>query len=71
MYGYFLELHKVNPFHEIQITGFILEIGQWRSNGPPSVIFGGSFSRKGVPQKVLKLTDGLAGRFPAILEHSG
>ena len=26
MYGYFLELHKVNPFHEIQITGFILEI---------------------------------------------
>ena len=28
MYRYFPELHKVNPFHEIQITGFILEIGQ-------------------------------------------
>lgn len=28
MHGYFLELHKVNLFHEIQITGFILEIGQ-------------------------------------------
>ena len=71
MYGYFLELHKVNPFHEIQIAGFILEIGQWGSNGPPSVILGAPFSRKGVPQKVIKLTDGLARCFAAILEHSG
>ena len=27
--------------------------------------------RKGSPQKVIKLTDGLAGCFDAILEHSG
>ena len=71
MYGYFLELHNVNPFHEIQIAGFILEIGQCGSNGPPSVILGCPFSRKGVPQKVIKLTDGLARCFAAILEHSG
>ena len=38
------------------LVGFILEFGQWGSNGPPSVILGGFFSRKGVPQKVFKLT---------------
>ena len=32
---------------------------------------GGPFSRKGVPQKEIKLTDGLARCFAAILEHSG
>ena len=51
MYGYFLELHKVNLFHEIQIAGFILEIGQWGSNGPPPVILGGPFSGKGVQER--------------------
>ena len=30
---------------------FILEIGQWGSNGPPSVILGGPFSRKGVQER--------------------
>ena len=39
----------------------------------PRCNFRGPFSRKGVPQKVFELigTDGLAGRFAAILEHSG
>ena len=32
-------------------TGFIPEIGQWGSNGPPSVILGGHISRKGGPRK--------------------
>ena len=36
-------------------TGFILAIGQWGSNGPPSVIWGDPFSRKGGPQKVFEL----------------
>ena len=31
---------------------FTLEIGQWGSNGPPSVILGRPFSKKGVSQKV-------------------
>ena len=35
------------PFAE-----FILEIGQWGSNGPPSVILGRPFSKKGSPKKV-------------------
>ena len=34
-------------------AGFILKIGQWGSNGPPSVILGGPFSRKGVPKRYL------------------
>ena len=33
-------------------SGFILEIGQRGSNGPPSLVVGGPFSRNGVPQKV-------------------
>ena len=33
-------------------SGFILEIGQWGSNGPPSVILGGLFSRKGIAETV-------------------
>ena len=36
------------PFAE-----FILEIGQWGSNGPPSVILGDPFSKKGGPRKEL------------------
>ena len=35
-------------------TGFILEISQWGSNGPPSVILGDPFSRKGIPKKVFE-----------------
>ena len=34
--------HDLRPKH---CVGFSLEIGQWGSNGPPSVILGGSFSR--------------------------
>ena len=34
-------------------TGFIPEIGQWGSNGPPSVILGGHFSKKGVQERYL------------------
>ena len=39
---------------DVLTAGFILEIGQWESNGPPSVILGGPFSkqsgtRKGAP----------------------
>ena len=37
--------HDLWPKHN---AGFILEIGQWGSNGPPSLILGGPFSRKGV-----------------------
>lgn len=33
--------------------------------------FRGPFFKKGVPQKVIKLTDGLATCFAAILEYSG
>ena len=36
-------------------AGLILKIGQWGSNGPPSVILGGPFSRKGVPKRYLNL----------------
>ena len=36
-------------------SGFIREIGQWGSSGPCSVILGGPFLRKGVPQKVFEL----------------
>ena len=32
-------------------TGFILEISQWGSNGAPSAILGGSFSRKRVQER--------------------
>ena len=39
----------------MKVAGFILEIDQWGSNGLPSVILGGPFSRKGVPQKVFEL----------------
>ena len=31
--------------------GFFLEIGQWGSSGPPSVILGGPFLRKGVQER--------------------
>ena len=31
----------------MKVAGFILEIDQWGSNRPPSVILGGPFSRKG------------------------
>ena len=35
----------------MKVAGFILEIDQWGSNGPPSVILGGPFSRKGVLER--------------------
>ena len=31
---------------DVLTAGFILEIGQWESNGPPSVILGGPFFKK-------------------------
>ena len=54
------------PFAE-----FILEIGQWGANGPPFVILGGPFSKKGVQERIKRYSTwvGLAGRFVAILEH--
>ena len=61
-------------------AGFILEIDQWGSNGPPSLIFEGPFSRNGAPnpKKLSAFWDfwhstwvTLAGCFAAILEHSG
>ena len=36
-------------------TGFILAIGQWGSNGPPSVIEGTLFQERGVPKRYLNL----------------
>ena len=36
-------------------AGFILKIGQWGSDGPPSVILGGPFSRKWIPKRYLNL----------------
>ena len=33
------------------MSGFILEIGQSGSNGPPSVTFGGPFLRNGVQER--------------------
>ena len=47
------------PFAE-----FILEIGQWGSNGPPFVILGGPFSKKGVQERIKRYSTwvGLAGR---------
>ena len=34
---------------DVLTARFILEIGHWGSNGSPSVILGGPFSRKGAP----------------------
>ena len=36
---------------DVLTAGFILEIGQWESNGPPSVILGGPFSKKSGTRK--------------------
>ena len=47
--------HNEACAEERDTPGFILETGQLGSNGPPSVILGGSFSRKGVLQKVFEL----------------
>ena len=61
--------HRNAPFAE-----YILEIGQWGSNRPPSVILGDPFSKNGVQErespKRYSTWVGLAGRFAAILEHS-
>ena len=69
---------------DVLTAGFILEIGQWESNGLPSVILGGPFSKKGVQERGDQIQIhsafwdfwhstwvGLVGRFAAILEHSG
>ena len=70
---------------DVLTAGFILEIGQWESNGLPSVILGGPFSKKkGVQERGHQIQIhsafwdfwhstwvGLVGRFAAILEHSG
>ena len=51
IFALFTELWTARRLNFPTVTGFILEIGQWASNGPPSVISGGPFSRKGIRER--------------------
>ena len=52
MLGFLIHLARRKSIYQV---GFFLEIDQWGSNGPSSVILGGPFSWKGVPKKVFEL----------------
>ena len=46
-----LIISKLHWVWKAIFSGFILEIGQWGSNEPPSVILWGHFSREGLQEK--------------------
>ena len=46
-----LIINKLHWVWKATFSGFILEIGQWGSNDPPSVILWGHFSREGLQEK--------------------